>query len=638
MTALGIPVAVRPEEVVASRPARRLEPLDLLLPAAWALWGYGVVHADLARAYGVNGLLSALPLAFYAGLVVLVVSSAAQLVRRPISDWRMGLHLVSLIFMVQGTVPILYGANAPRYYWQYKTIGETQFMASHGGLSYNLDIYQHWPGFNGLGAFFDSIAGIHSPNVTAAWSQPFFDVVLAGVFAFAISSLDMTKRQRWLAVLLFWAGDWVATSGQDDYAPQTIGLVLSFIALGIVLRSFTRRDKMATAPPRRLRKLSGAIAALVVVDLGMLVTHPLSPYVVVLQLVALTVVVGLRPRVVVFAIGWLAAMYLAINFNYLNTTYGVIKGILSGISGNIGTPSAGGSTRVGDTHYFIILVTALLVVLAFVGGVRRFRARREWLTMAVLAVSPCLLVGLVHYGAETSYRVLLFALPWFAVLATFALWPEGVPAVPLPRRRQHVSSPARPVRARRVVPHLPRLPLPLEDSLRGARAILLGAVLLVAVLGSVDIDYSQMALYAVSPTTVKVADQFYADAPRGVALFVDEYFPIDAGGRYPQFLAKDEYVPVLDQANFTGDNLATKLAAITNLACAYETPSQPRSYLVISTEMARASDTAGIYVKGSVNALWNELRHSKEWAAVYQDKTAAVYLNVSGCPGFGSVG
>ena len=131
-----------------------------LLPVSLILWAAGVARTD-ARALGPYGLVTVLPLIFYAGIAVLVVSATMELARGHPSRIRMSAHAVALAVMLYGSAPLVY--SQARYAWLYKTVGVVQYVGAHGQLNQQIDIYQNWPGFFAFAAWFDKVAGVASP-------------------------------------------------------------------------------------------------------------------------------------------------------------------------------------------------------------------------------------------------------------------------------------------------------------------------------------------------------------------------------------------------------------------------------------------------------------------------------------------
>ena len=208
---------------------RLLRPTDVLLPVAVALWAVGVDLTSTDR-LGQFGLLDALPPAFYAGVAVLVVSIGVALASRPLSRPRLVAHLAVLLTVLYGTAPLVYTDG--RYAWLYKTIGVVQYVNRYGHLDRHIDIYQNWPGFFALVAWFDKIAGVQSPIGYAKWAQLGFEGLTCLVLAFAFKALPITDRERWLALFLYVSTIWIA---QDYLSPQALGTVLSAGILALVL-------------------------------------------------------------------------------------------------------------------------------------------------------------------------------------------------------------------------------------------------------------------------------------------------------------------------------------------------------------------------------------------------------------------
>jgi retron-type reverse transcriptase len=135
--------------------------------------------------------------------------------------------------MLYGTAPLVYQAG--RYSWLYKTIGVVQYVNAHGQLNPSIDIYQNWPGFFALAAWFGKVAGIGSPLAYAKWAQLVFELAALPLLYLIYDAVSLTVRQRWLALLLYSASNWI---GQDYFSPQGLGTLLSLGIMAIVMRRF----------------------------------------------------------------------------------------------------------------------------------------------------------------------------------------------------------------------------------------------------------------------------------------------------------------------------------------------------------------------------------------------------------------
>jgi hypothetical protein len=362
--------------------------------------------------------------------------------------------------MLYGTAPIVY--PEPRFSWLFKHTAITDYIAVNHVLSPYLEIYRVWPGFFALAAWIDKVAGVSSPLVYASWAELFFEIIYAVELAWVLRALQLDKRERWLALFLFAAANWIA---QDYFSPQGFGLALSLGVFGIALHWLkgeqrpwvTRLEARARTlivsagavsklPALLRRRQSGvvaaddeeiavseavepprwaAICALLATYAVLTFVHELSPYVVALQLGALVVLGLIRPWWLVAAMFAIALGFLAPNFSYVNNTYGLTASI-GNFFGNVQGPSSL-FTRLGPEALLSARAARILSLgmwgLAMVGVLRRLHQGRRALGLAALAFSPMVLVVLLAYGNEGVLRIYLFSLPWTACLAASAISP-----------------------------------------------------------------------------------------------------------------------------------------------------------------------------------------------------------------------
>jgi hypothetical protein len=408
----------------------RLRLADLLLPVGIGLWALGVSTTD-ATALGPYGLPPVLPTAFWAGVALIVVSAAVELGRDHPSGWRMSLHAVTLAIMLYGTAPLVYSQG--RYSWLYKTIGVVQYVNAHGQLNHNIDIYQNWPGFFALAAWFGKVAGVASPLAYAKWAQLAFELAALPLLYVAYDALSLTIRQRWLALLLYTGTNWI---GQDYFSPQALGTLLSLGVMAIALRWFYLRKSLlppASEPDRACPGQTSSragypvllFAALLLIYFVLTFEHELSPYILAVQLGALAVARLLRPRWLPVLLAAIAVGYLLPRFSYVNSTYGLLNSIGNFFSN--ATPPAFQRGSVPAAQRLIEHSQEALSLgmwcLALAGAWLRRRSGRTVLALVLLAFSPFIMLVLLAYGQEGILRVYLFSLPWTAALAALALAP-----------------------------------------------------------------------------------------------------------------------------------------------------------------------------------------------------------------------
>jgi hypothetical protein len=421
------------------RPGRpRPHVSDLLLPGGLILWVLGLSRTDTSK-LGSYGLLAGLPPAFYAGLGLLLVSAGTELARRRPSPWRMCLHSVAVVVVLYGTAPLVYSEG--RYSWLYKTIGVVQYVNKHGQLNRHIDIYQNWPGFFALAAWFDKVAGVASPLAYAKWAQLVFELAALPLLYLIYDALSLTVRQRWLALLLYSASNWI---GQDYFSPQALGTLLSLGIMAIALRWLYvanssgnhRRSQQLTSAHlaasnwsvEQARRPAVFCVILIVVYFVLTFTHELSPYILAVQLGALGVAGLLRPRWFGLILAAIAVGYLLPRFPYVNSKYGLVNSF-GNFFGNVVPPKF--PVAVAASQRLLARCGEVLSIgvwaFAMVGAWMRRRSGRVILTLVLLAFTPVILLAVEAYGQEGILRVYLFSLPWTAALAALAIAakPEG---------------------------------------------------------------------------------------------------------------------------------------------------------------------------------------------------------------------
>lgn len=600
-------------------PGSRSIPVDLLLPASVGLWAWSVLRVDTSHLGGL-GLVTALPITYFSALGLLILSAAWWLASSRPSSVRLTIHAAALALMLYATAPAIY--SEPRYAWLYKHVGVVQYIAAHGHLGISNDIYQDWPGFFALAAWFDRLAGLSNPLAVAAWAQLFFNLLDCLVLGLAMRALHMTSRERWLSILIFLSANWVA---QDYFSPQAAGFVLSLGVIALVLR-FSR----SVSPPAfvervnarldRLRLVhSGSalasadtdtvglrdpwlaragVIAVIVTFVALVFVHELSPYVVIIQLTLLTIIGRARPVWLAPLLLFLALLYFAPHFSFVNRTYGLLASIGNFFS-NARPPSAQGLHLSSDqtlVAYAARLLSVMIWVLALVGIWRRVRTRRPVLVLSILAFSPFLLLGLQAYGGEALLRVELFSLPWSACLAASALSPRSI------------SSPDR-----RWV---------LVTGSRNIGRLLTPAALMVAVALFLPAYFGADQLNTVSPGDLAASSYLETHGAPGIVLYLDQDFPINVGARYYLFPSQTLLGPGEAPGGFALSSSA--VGTITFLARDNSAPGQ-RAYFVATNTMLRYALAYGLTSSTSLTPLEQALDRSPVWHVFYRRGVTVIY-------------
>ncbi|MCL9798064.1 hypothetical protein MXD58_027900, partial [Frankia sp. AgKG'84/4] len=335
-----------------------------------------VIRVDHLGSYG---LLAVLPAVWFAALALVTFAAVGALAAARPAGVVLACAGVALALVLYATIPAV--ADMPQYAYVYKHIGVTRYIEAHHGVDPSIDIYHRWPGFFALGALFGEVAGQPNPVSFAAWAEPLFAVIdLFLVVALARAVVGGT-RVPWFAGYLFTAANWI---GQNYFAPQAIGFTLALAIHVLVVGQLTgngatlgsgRRGRLL----RRLLGRSGAgadadagvggdagagagagvgggvgggggggvgvggggdvparrdggwprsavLAAVLLLTAAAVVSHQLTPYLIVLTVGALTVLGAVRPRWLVVAMTALAVAFLVPNLDYIRDHFGLFSG------------------------------------------------------------------------------------------------------------------------------------------------------------------------------------------------------------------------------------------------------------------------------------------------------------------------
>jgi O-antigen/teichoic acid export membrane protein len=593
------------------RTGRIFYPWDILLPASIVFWVSGIKNTDVAH-LGLHGLPTILPIVFYVGVGLLVVSIGWALSQARLSPIRLGANLGALLLMLYGTAPLVY--QVARYAWVYKYIGVVQYVNLHGRLNTTIDIYQNWPGFFAFTAWFDKVLGVQSPLAYAKWAQLAFELLTCLMLYYVFRGLPLTDRERWLALFLYAGSIWIA---QDYLSAQALGVVLSTGIFALTL-NFLRRETQAKwvlglrnrlQPIGRLIRRSAlhsdntdalvggatsrtreafVLVAITLVYFVLTFEHELSPYVVLIQLGALAIIGEVRRRWIALLFAVVALGYFAPHFAFVNQHFGLLASI-GNFFGNAAPPSAGlGTVTVGvrmaeqASHYLSVFMWGLSAL----GALRRWRNGRPTLALVLLAYSPVFVFFAGAYGDEALLRVYLFSLPWTACLAASAIKPVGF----------RVSKLA---------------------ALRAPFALAIAVTLFFpAFFGN---DYSNV----MTPGEVQGTLSFYRTASPGTVFAVTGNFPQNVSGRYNLFGERDLYGTggVLELPHPVTSNAAEITRIIRHNTLKPEDP----SYILVSPAMLADGIAYGFLTRRDLQDLTKTLNNAPGWIQVYDKGGVTAY-------------
>jgi transposase-like protein len=576
----------------------------LVIVGALSSWAVALGTTDLSRLSG-YGLLAALPPAYYVALVLVTLGFALEASRPHVRPLVLGAHVVTLMIMLHATTAILY--PEPRYAWTYKHLGVVDYIAVHGHFDRSIDIYHNWPGFFALNAWFSKSTGI-SPLDYAAWAQLFFGLANVAVVVFVLRGVTRDLRLVWTAAWIFGVANWI---GQDYLAPQAFGFVLVQVIIGLILRCAPPPAVARTAlgrlsqrvvdraqgialRGRRPREADGArcpvspraaVALGGLCSLAVVVSHQLSPVLLILSVGVLTVV---RRGPPLWVLGGLVAMetyWLYRSYDFISAHFTLLEFDPTTSARPTGTSeSLAGATLGADASRAALVLTVLL---ATAGVIRRLRAGHWDLVPAALTFAPFLLLAFQSYDGEGPLRAYLFALPWLALFGAAACSPG-------PRARSLLRRTWRPVVA----------------------SVLIGTGALFGYFGQELVNYMSRDDVA--------ASRWYLDhsQPRASLTFIAPSFPDRLNARYASHL---ETLPTLViQPAYRPHLLGA--ADVRPLEALLQRDNSPQRFVAVSPSQERYMRFHGLAPPGSLARIAAALRASRDFELVYERGSASIFL------------
>ena len=445
-----------------------------LLPLRWVRLG----------AMNGLGLFSVLPVVSLAGLVLLMCSFAAMLARRRPVPVVLAAMLVAVVVCLDGVTAIV--EPLPRFATTYQLYGFVNYIRHTGSVAPGAAAYFSWPGFFALIAFIARAAGVHSLLPLLTWWPVIVDALVVVPFMLLTRTLKITWQARWLAALFLCVGNWV---GQDYFSPQSLNFLLYLVFIAILLTWFpgrvtlkpgSRQARRAGRRPRALRagrrpRVPGERPAsqatvtqrvlLLILVTGIftasVISHQLTPFLMIASCAGLVIVGRCAPRGLpvllgVIAVGWISFAAVGYWSGHLSTIFGQIGRLGGTINSSVGSRLIG--TPIHQLPvYGRITLAGLVVGIAVLGLVLRWRRGVSDRALAILLVAPLSIAALQNYGGEIGLRIYLFALPAAAVLAACLFFPQtgsepdaatASAAAPADRRSQLAERRSQPAKRR----------------------------------------------------------------------------------------------------------------------------------------------------------------------------------------------
>ncbi|HYZ30192.1 MAG TPA: hypothetical protein VE570_14115 [Thermoleophilaceae bacterium] len=577
-----------------------------LLLAACGLWVVALRQTDLGDLSG-YGLLTALPVTYYAALIALAAGFLVAVSERAPSQLLLAAHAVALIVLIHATTAVLY--PEARYTYTYKHFGVIDYITKHGAVDRSIDIYQNWPGFFALNAWFQHASGVMASSY-AAWAQVFFEAFNVLAILFVVRGLTQSVRLQWATVWLFLIADWV---GQNYLAPQALAFPLVLLVAGLCIRCAPPPRGSQWRLGRRFRNwLGGTVAPGVsavsragtpngylaprqaavvgaVLFGAIVVTHQLSPVVVILAVALFAIATARLPLRIVWAMAAIEAAWVASAWTYVSTHFTLVQldlFLTSRPEGENAGRALPGVALVADSARFVVVA---MVLFAVAGVVRQRRLRRLELAPVAFVLAPLVLVPFQPYGGEILFRTFLFALPWLAFFAAAAS-----------------------------VPTLAGRTLLLPGRLAAA-TLIVGTAFLFAYFGLEKVNY-------VTRDDVAAVTWYDRHAPTGSAMaHAAPGFPDRIDANYARLRVENEdYIPKLSDMRVLRQRLARR-RDVPAIAGFLRAAGARRTYLSITPSQESYSRLYGIMPRGALGRLVGLLRGSREFRLVYRRGRAFVF-------------
>jgi hypothetical protein len=330
-----------------------------------------------------------------------------------------------------------------------------------------------------------------------------------------------------------------------------------------------------------------SFSLILLLQLAVVSSHQLTPYMVIIGMVLLTGFGIIRPWWLAASIAAVTIAYFVPNYHYVESNFGLFSGLnpLSNVqtSGAASSPSpAPGKifyTRAGT------MLTLVMLVLGFIGLVRWLRrGDARALVPATLVIGAGLLVVGQSYGGEGILRVVLFAGPWLCILAARALAPA--------------------------------------DDRWGARRSLL-ILPVTALLGALFLPsfFGQSELNILPADEVRAVQHLYDAATPGRPIFIGApFYPAKLAANYDQF---PSYVPsIIDLDQFRGRQLGP---ADINSVVDYMRGFGDHSYLVITASQETYIEINHTSPPGALRSMERGLIESGHLSLWYQTASTRIY-------------
>ena len=411
------------------------------------LWFVAVATSNYGSMSG-YGLVSVLGWPYFLGLILVVVGFGLELMRSPLRPRRLMFLIVVLVLFLYGTGPAVEPIAAMTDSWIHA--GFIQYILLHGHALNGFDARMSWPGAFSMSALLAAFVGKANVYGLLRWFPLFIELAYLAPLLVIARFSGIGRRAGWLGIALYYSSNWIY---QDYFSPQALNFLFYLVVIATVMACWQPvTQTFAKARPGSLRyritqgrqtftrdrlyghhsqtswgatQLLGGFALVSLILFTSAISHQLTPYALIIALTCLLATRRSgRPELVilifVFALGWLSLGASNYWVGHLSTIFGSVGQFSNKLSSNVTSRVTGVSTHVLVVELRILL-TGGIFALAGIGVLRRCADTR---TLEALVAGPFLLFAAQSYGGEGLIRVVLFGLPFTAMLAATAFLPS----------------------------------------------------------------------------------------------------------------------------------------------------------------------------------------------------------------------
>lgn len=405
----------------------RRAPADWILrygPALLALTvGLISLHTARQSAIGPYGLIQALPIGYFGSLALLLLAFLLTWSSTTVKWDEFFVEVVVLVVLLQGAPALV--ESDPHFPTAWLIAGFTNYVARTGHALPGLDGRFNWPAFFEGAGLLQRAAGLKSSIDVIRWWPVVLNVLYLAPIGLISHRVLRDAKQTMLVLWLWPLSNWV---GQDYFSPQSLAFLLYLTLIAIVIGTFGRQRRRllpwvrsGESPEREELSPLGwstvamLLGALMVLDLAMVTSHPLTPVFAAITVVLLSAFGRTRLKafagvMFILTAGW--TCYGAYDFwsGHIYALFGTAGNLTGNVSGDL-INRVTGSVAHARVAAVRVVQSGLTAVAALAGWLQARKSLADVRTATILALSPVVVLPFQSYGGEAGLRIYLFALP-----------------------------------------------------------------------------------------------------------------------------------------------------------------------------------------------------------------------------------